>query len=262
MTNGPIFSQTGITSTTYIQGTAIVQTPVATSPMNTTYYVGWHGFSDPDEYYLLMDDISIADDGVLPIQLAYLNAQMSTNGRSVLVNWGTLTEINNYGFWVQKSQNDQLHYQTIENSFVAGHGTTNEPQHYSFTENVASSGTWYYRLKQQDLDNTIHYTEGVRLEVLTSVKELAPKEFALMQNYPNPFNPSTEIKFSVELSGLTTLRIFNVLGQEVATLFNDVAEAGYYYKVNLDASSLGSGMYFYTLQSGQQKDIKKMLLLK
>ncbi|MEK9135712.1 MAG: T9SS type A sorting domain-containing protein, partial [Bacteroidota bacterium] len=202
------------------------------------------------------------DEGALPIQLAYLTAQMSTNGRSLQVNWGTLTEVNNYGFWVEKSPNDQAHYQTISGSFTPGHGTTNEPQHYSFTDNNISSGVWYYRLKQQDLDGTIHYTEGVQIDILTSVKELAPKEFALLQNYPNPFNPSTEIKFSVEVNGLATLKIYNVLGQEVATLFNEIAEAGQYYKVRLDANNLASGVYFYKLESGQKKDLKKMLLLK
>ena len=198
----------------------------------------------------------------LPIQLAYLNAQLSANGHSVVANWGTLSEMNNYGFWVEKSPVDQNHYQTIQTSFTPGHGTTNEPQHYSFTDNDISSGTWYYRLKQMDLDGTIHYSDGVRVETLTGVKELAPRVFALLQNYPNPFNPSTEFKFSVERNGLTTLKIYNVLGQEVATLFNDMAEAGQYYRVRLDGTHLASGMYVFKLESGRMSDIKKMLLLK
>lgn len=198
----------------------------------------------------------------LPIQLAYLNAQLSANGHSVVANWGTLSEMNNYGFWVEKSPVDQNHYQTIQTSFTPGHGTTNEPQHYSFTDNDISSGTWYYRLKQMDLDGTTHYSDGVRVETLTAVKELAPRLFALLQNYPNPFNPSTEFKFSVERNGLTTLKIYNVLGQEVATLFNDMAEAGQYYRVRLDGTHLASGMYVFKLESGRMSDIKKMLLLK
>ena len=198
----------------------------------------------------------------LPITLVYLNAQLLNNGNAVQVNWGTLTEINNYGFWIEKSHAEQTNYTVIPNSFTPGNGTTNEPQHYSFTDVNPSHGVWYYRLKQQDLNGTIHYSEGVRIEVLTAVKELAPKEFTLLQNYPNPFNPSTEIKFSVEVNGLTTLTIYNTLGQQVATLFNDVAEAGQYYRVKLDAATIASGIYFYTLESGQRKDIRKMLLLK
>ncbi|GEM_PF-3000966 len=89
-----------------------------------------------------------------------------------------------------------------------------------------------------------------------------PAAFNLEQNYPNPFNPTTEIKFSVAENGRATLKVFNILGQTVATLFDDVAEAGQYYKVKFDGSQLASGVYFYRLQSGQQSAMKKLLLLK
>lgn len=176
--------------------------------------------------------------------------------------WGTLSEINNYGFEVQKAQNSAMNFATIPNSFVPGHGTTHEPPHYAFVDNTTQSGNWYYRLKQMDLDGTIHYTEPVQVNVLTGVEEIAPKEFALKQNYPNPFNPTTEIKFSVEATGRATLEIYNLLGQKVATLFDDVAEAGQYHRVHVDASSFASGMYIYRLQSGNRSDLKKMLLLR
>jgi hypothetical protein len=211
-----------------------------------------------------VDGIRVATswEAPLPITLAYLTAQLASNGRSVQVNWETLTEVNNFGFWVEKSPNDQRHYVEIPGSFTPGHGTSTEPHHYSFMDNSISSGAWYYRLRQQDLDNTVHYSDGVRLDVLTDVKEQAPREFALFQNYPNPFNPTTEIKFTIEENGMAVLKLFNILGQEVATLFAGDAEAGHYYRISVDGSNFGSGVYFYSLESGQKKDNKKMLLLR
>jgi hypothetical protein len=92
--------------------------------------------------------------------------------------------------------------------------------------------------------------------------EVAPKQYQLLQNYPNPFNPETVIKFSVEQTGLTSVELYNVLGQRVATLFSGVAEAGQYYQVRLNGANLSSGVYFYRVQSGNWTDLKKMILLK
>jgi hypothetical protein len=93
-------------------------------------------------------------------------------------------------------------------------------------------------------------------------KETVPAVFKLNQNYPNPFNPSTQIKFSVDKTAKTTLDIYNILGQKVATLFNDIAESGKYYTVKFDGSNFASGVYFYKLQTSKNTDIKKLMLLK
>jgi len=84
----------------------------------------------------------------------------------------------------------------------------------------------------------------------------------LKQNYPNPFNPTTEIEFLVETSGRATVELYNVIGQKVATLFDDVVEAGQNYRVRLNASNLTSGMYFYRLESGGKYDSRRMSVLK
>ena len=89
----------------------------------------------------------------------------------------------------------------------------------------------------------------------------APGKYVLSQNYPNPFNPTTEINFSIPMSGKTTLVVYNVLGQEVATVVNKDLSAGA-YKYKFDASNLSSGLYFYKLQSKNYSAIKKMMLLK
>jgi hypothetical protein len=200
-------------------------------------------------------------DGALPIQLASFSGTAISNN-AVRLNWMTVSEINNYGFFVQRRHASEQTFSELPNSFIPGHGTTLVPQHYTFTDNAAVAGHWFYRLKQVDLDGRTSFTDPIEVDVLTGVPEVVPIEFSLYQNYPNPFNPSTEIKFSVEANGPTTLTIYNVLGQEVSTLFKDIAEAGRYYRVKLDASNFASGMYFYMLESGQRIEMKKMLLLK
>jgi hypothetical protein len=88
-----------------------------------------------------------------------------------------------------------------------------------------------------------------------------PKTYSLSQNYPNPFNPSTKIEFAIPTSGLVTLRLYNVLGQEVATIVNEKLEVGSYH-VTFDASKMPSGVYIYRLTAGNFVSAKKMVLLK
>ena len=94
-----------------------------------------------------------------------------------------------------------------------------------------------------------------------SVTNLIPDNFSLKQNYPNPFNPSTVISYSIPNSGLVTLKVYDVLGKEVASLINEVKTSGS-YEYQFNGSSLSSGVYFYRLESGNFSDTKKMFLLK
>ena len=112
-------------------------------------------------------------------------------------------------------------------------------------------------MKQIDYSGKFEYSKIVEAEILS-----APTTFSLSQNYPNPFNPSTVINFTVEKTGLATLKVYNVLGQEIATLFNGIAVNGQVHNVNFDASKLSSGVYFYQLQQGNQVKIQKMMLMK
>ncbi len=95
-----------------------------------------------------------------------------------------------------------------------------------------------------------------------------PQSFSLEQNYPNPFNPSTPINFNIPIagngldgSGIVSLRIYDMLGKEIAVLVNENLTAGS-YSVDFNASSLPSGTYFYRLQSGSFIETKKMILIK
>jgi hypothetical protein len=90
---------------------------------------------------------------------------------------------------------------------------------------------------------------------------ILPTEFALMQNYPNPFNPSTKIKYQVPRTEFITLKIYDILGNEVTTLVNESKEPGE-YEIDFNGSKLSSGVYFYTLRSGSFYDTKKFILMK
>ena len=90
---------------------------------------------------------------------------------------------------------------------------------------------------------------------------MKPDKFELSQNYPNPFNPSTTIKYSVANAGFVTIKLYNIVGEEVATLVNEEEPAGY-YQIKFNASNLASGIYFYTLTAGNFRETKKLVLLK
>ncbi|MDI6802647.1 MAG: T9SS type A sorting domain-containing protein [Bacteroidota bacterium] len=91
--------------------------------------------------------------------------------------------------------------------------------------------------------------------------EAIPAVFSLNQNYPNPFNPSTVIKYQLAADNYTTLKVYNIIGKEVATLVNGNQTAGY-HQVTFDAAQLSNGIYFYKLQSGNNVEVKKLTLVK
>lgn len=197
----------------------------------------------------------------LPIQLASFTAAV-LNARTVRLNWRTISEINNYGFEMQRSPVASQGFQTLPGSFVPGHGTTNEPQNYSWIDNDAVTGRSFYRLKQIDLDGTIHYTDPISVDVTTAVGLTdVPVHFSLQQNYPNPFNPATEIGFSIADAGLVSLRVFDLLGREVAVLVNEELQPGKYVRT-FRGDALASGVYCYRLTAGSFSETKRFVLSK
>jgi hypothetical protein len=190
----------------------------------------------------------------LPIQMASFAANVVRNN-DVEVAWKTVSETNNYGFEIYRKRGDAGDWTNI--GFVEGHGTTLAAQSYSYLDRSLSFGKYYYQIRQIDLDGT---SETFPLmEVTVGV---APEKIVLAQNYPNPFNPSTLIEFVVPMSGHATMTVYNVLGQEVATLFEGNAEAGRINTARFNASDLPSGLYFYTLRSAGQTETRRMLLTK
>jgi hypothetical protein len=128
-------------------------------------------------------------------------------------------------------------------------------------EFILSDGTSPARKISGTGETTISNSQVKRVVIGTQTLS-RPRQFSLEQNYPNPFNPTTEIKFSVATTARATLEVFNLLGQKVAVLFDDVAECGRYYSVELNGGVLSSGVYYYRLQSGQKSDAKKLMLIK
>jgi hypothetical protein len=207
--------------------------------------------------------------GALPITLASFKASFSS--QSVTLLWSTLSEINNYGFYVQKSVDNTI-WSDIPNSFQPGFGTTTDVHSYSFTDNTTPPGN-YYRLRQVDLDGTDHISEVLSMTTAINPQPVV-KEFALSQNYPNPFNPKTGIRFSVptqsgrdgQVSGVSdvSLIVYDVLGREVAVLVNERKAAGT-YEVLFDGTGLASGVYIYRLTAGQAESFvasRQMILAK
>jgi len=189
---------------------------------------------------------------MLPVELTSFTATAKA-GKVNLI-WNTATEINNSGFEIERSF-DGNSFVTV--GFVKGNGTTTQPKSYSYTDAIELQGieNIYYRLKQVDYNGAINYSDVV--SVLFDI----PTEFALGQNYPNPFNPATKIKYSVPQNSLVTIAVYDLTGQEVALLLNEVKEAGN-YEINFDASQLSSGVYFYKMTSNNFSQVKKMSILK
>jgi hypothetical protein len=144
---------------------------------------------------------------------------------------------------------------------LSAQGTTDVPHDYAYVDSAVTSGTWYYRVKLTGERGEKRFTEPVRVDVVGGAADV-PHEFALFQNYPNPFNPATHIQFTVAVTGKATLRLYNVLGQEVRTLFNGVAEAGKRLTVTVNGSNLATGVYIYRLESNGRSDARKLILMK
>jgi hypothetical protein len=206
--------------------------------------------------------ISFTVNGPLPVVLSSF-AALTAPGGTVTLRWKTSSEINNYGFLVERKAGKDSLFSPLQGSFVAGHGTTLQAQEYQWTDNSEPSPPLSYRLRQINLDGSVHFSESVSVDYAPAPEpRQVPAVFSLHQNYPNPFNPSTAIEFSVGRSGHATLTVFNSLGQSIGTLFNGDADPGRIYEVQFDGRNMASGVYFYRLESGGSVDSKRLLLLR
>ncbi len=191
----------------------------------------------------------------VPVELTSFTS--SVNENNVTLNWQTATETNNQGFQIERRETKDERSEEWENIvFVNGNGTTTGPQTYSYKDENLSAGKYQYRLKQIDFDGTFEYSNIVDVEILP------PAKFSLEQNYPNPFNPSTKISWQSPVNSHQTLKIYDVLGNEVATLVNEYQKAGVHSKLYILNSALPSGVYLYQLKAGDFVQTRKMILLK
>lgn len=197
----------------------------------------------------------------LPVELTSFTSKLLNEG--VQLNWETKTEVNNYGFNVERKINEG-EWDIL--GFVEGNGNSNSPKEYSYTDKdlFAGGSKFQYRLKQVDTDGKFEYSDIVEVEIL-------PTKFELSQNYPNPFNPSTTIQFSLPKATQLKINIYNMLGELVETIADGTYEAGY-HKVTFsaiggsasggNAFSLSSGAYIYRFESPDFVQVRKMVLIK
>ena len=211
----------------------------------------------------------------LPVELTSFS--IASDQFSAILHWNTITEVDNSGFEIERGaisghqsvlsnqqsrpkdggQTTSDNSRFIQVGFVPGSGTSTSPKQYSFVDRNLSAGTYAYRLMQVDRNGAYKYSPEVDVVV-----GIAPKEFSLSQNYPNPFNPTTSIEFTVPSDGRVTLKVYDMLGREVATLVDRDVSAGVYQQVVFDATKLGSGVYYARLEFGGKQLLKKMTLLK
>jgi hypothetical protein len=221
---------------------------------NTVYFSTTILGGDQSDPHSFLYALATHSDTTIDVELISFLA--SLDNKKVNLIWSTATETNNKGFFIERKF-ENSHWEQI--GFVEGFGTTTEIKNYRFTDNLelySYNGIISYRLKQVDYDGKYKYSHEVKIEA-----DLIPYEFLLYQNYPNPFNPTTKITWQSPVGSMQTLKIYDVLGNEVATLVNEEKSAGY-YEVAFDGSSLPSGIYFYRLTAGEFVQTKKMMLMK
>ncbi len=185
-----------------------------------------------------------------PVELSAFTASVKDN--SIILKWTTATESNNRGFEIERKMNNS--WSVI--GFISGKGTTSIIQNYTFTDKDLIPGKYSYRLKQYDYNGAYTYYNLLgELEIGKSM------QYILSQNHPNPFNPVTSINYYIPADGKVTLVVYNSLGQSVKVLVDEVKTSGS-YSVQFNADNLSSGVYFYTLTSGNFTASKKLIIMK
>lgn len=228
---------------------------LAESYYAASQYIGWMDvvIGDPKSKFA-------ADGSPLPVQLVSFSGSFA--GNDVQLNWATATEINNYGFDVEKLISGSWK----KLGFVQGNGTVNTPKSYTFTDYNAGRKN-SYRLKQIDRDGKIEYSPV--LTVNTSLKN----SFSVAQNFPNPFNPTTTISYAIGQESKVNMKIYNIVGQLVKVIESETFQQPGTYSVIWDGNTIqgapvASGTYFYRItatslaDNSVMTDTKKMTLIR
>ena len=187
---------------------------------------------------------------LVPVELSSFTA--NANNNKVFLRWRTETELNNYGFEIERSV-DNNSWNKI--AFVEGNGNSNSTKKYLYIDNFPPFGKVYYRLKQIDNDGKFEFSNVINVDLNVS------SSVVLHQNYPNPFNPTTTIEYSLPTNSYVSLKVYDLLGREVITLKNEHQVAGK-YSVKFNGSNLASGIYIYVMTADNVIVSKKMSILK
>jgi len=219
--------------------------------------------TSPNGPYMGADEASTP----LPVQMTGLFAAIS--GLEVELSWSTQSEVNNYGFEVERksvssyglrvpssqpeTRNPEPGTTWSKVGFVEGFGTSTSPRSYSYHESLPGAGRYAYRLRQIDRDGTSRLTESMEIETAVSLS-------SSLQTYPNPFNPVTRVRFTVGEQGRARVSVFNIIGERIAVLFDKAVEPATRYEIPFDASLLPSGVYILHLEERSQRQSMKLLL--
>ncbi|MCF6271376.1 MAG: T9SS type A sorting domain-containing protein [Melioribacteraceae bacterium] len=277
--NGSLISQTSTSGNQYLHNKILFPKSVTITKINEAEV--WTTENGLTEDWMLPFEerkwhVSVQPENSDVVNM--LNVIETASGKSSQIEDAQLIESENIfggqiGNWVvifskEETMNNQLNYQITSNSGSINNFVCDlEPnENYivklneNFSQSVSTSddGTLFFVLNDLSGNSTIGIeknTTGVEngSNIIT--------EFKLFQNYPNPFNPSTKINWQLPVSSFTTIKIYNVLGKEVATIFDREQPAGK-YNLTFNGSNLSSGIYFYTISAGDYFEAKRMLLLK
>jgi len=203
-----------------------------------------------------IDNLSLTSESTTPVAVELLSFNGAICAAGVELTWTTATEINNYGFEVERKNANSSLWMKIH--FLRGNGTSNVPHEYFCIDQPVEKGTYIYRLKQMDNDGSFNYSNSIEVDYGST-----PALFSLAQNYPNPFNPTTVISYQLPVNSFVSLTVYDLLGREVALLVNGRQDAGTYtVRFSTRAYPLPSDVYFYKLLAGSFSDVKKMVILK
>ncbi|NUN07868.1 MAG: T9SS type A sorting domain-containing protein [Ignavibacteriaceae bacterium] len=198
----------------------------------------------------------------IPVELQSFTAV--PEGFVVILKWITATELNNKEFIIERKSNsdNEMNSGWKVAGNITGRGTTTAPNDYVYFDAVTEPGEYTYRLKQIDLDGSHKYSQEINVTVSDSRSGIV-----LEQNYPNPFNNTTRIKYYLQdqgkesPNGVVTLKVFDVLGREVARLVDGTVATGV-HQIDFSAVGLPSGFYSYELRTGKERIVRKMNVLR
>lgn len=190
---------------------------------------------------------------VNPIPVELVGFSATVDGSDVVLNWATASETNNAGFDVQMRSDDNS-FESL--GFADGHGTTTEAQSYAYRVADLEPGTYTFRLKQLDFDGQFEYT----FEVEATVGVVGTYE--LSDVYPNPFNPQAQFNLAIGTDQSVTIAVYDVMGRQVATIYEGQLASGEAHQFTIDGSSLASGAYLVRISGEHFSDTRRITLLK
>ncbi len=198
-------------------------------------------------------------DNPFPIELISFTAEPAGSGSAIL-RWRTETELDNYGFWIERSF-DGHNFKPV--GFVEGFGNSDSPKDYQYNDIIDDKSDItdlvYYRLKPIDTDGSFAYSDIISINISDLFSD--DFRFEIVQNYPNPFNPETKVRFFIPEAGEVNLVVYSIKGEKVATLANGSFDGGS-YEFSFNGKNLASGIYISSLSFNGKIKTKKMMLLK